>query len=74
MIVFLGAHGAFGEPPDIVLAGINRGPNVGRAILHSGTVGAALTAQRRACRRWPSRWLRPRPSTGIPPPRPPAAP
>ena len=45
MIVFLGAHGAFGEPPDIVLAGINRGPNVGRAILHSGTVGAALTAQ-----------------------------
>ena len=45
MIVFLGAHGAFGEPPDIVLAGINRGPNLGRAILHSGTVGAALTAQ-----------------------------
>jgi 5'-nucleotidase len=45
MIVFLGAHGAFREPPDIVLAGINRGPNVGRAILHSGTVGAALTAQ-----------------------------
>jgi 5'-nucleotidase len=45
MIVFLGSHSAFGEPPDIVLAGINRGPNVGRAILHSGTVGAALTAQ-----------------------------
>ena len=45
MIVFLGSHGAFGEPPDIVLAGINRGPNIGRAILHSGTVGAALTAQ-----------------------------
>jgi 5'/3'-nucleotidase len=45
MIVFLGAHGAFGEPPDVVLAGINRGPNLGRAILHSGTVGAALTAQ-----------------------------
>ena len=44
MIVFLGAHGAFGAPPDIVLAGINRGPNLGRAILHSGTVGAALTA------------------------------
>ena len=43
MIVFLGTHGAFGPPPDIVLAGINRGPNIGRAILHSGTVGAALT-------------------------------
>ena len=44
MIVLVGAHGAFGPPPDIVLAGINRGPNIGRAILHSGTVGAALTA------------------------------
>ena len=44
MIVFVGTHGAFGPPPDIVLAGINRGPNIGRAILHSGTVGAALTA------------------------------
>ena len=43
MIVFVGSHGAFGPPPDIVLAGINRGPNIGRAILHSGTVGAALT-------------------------------
>lgn len=44
LIVFVGSHGAFGPPPDIVLAGINRGPNTGRAILHSGTVGAALTA------------------------------
>ncbi len=44
MIVFVGSHGAFGEPPDIVLSGINRGPNIGRAILHSGTLGAALTA------------------------------
>jgi 5'-nucleotidase len=44
MIVFAGTHGAFGPPPDIVLAGINRGPNSGQAILHSGTVGAALTA------------------------------
>jgi len=43
MIVLLGTHGAFGPPPDIVLAGINRGPNIGRAVLHSGTVGAALT-------------------------------
>jgi 5'-nucleotidase len=27
-----------------VLSGINRGPNTGHAVLHSGTVGAALTA------------------------------
>jgi 5'-nucleotidase len=44
MIVFSGARGAFGDPPDIVLSGINHGPNTGAAILHSGTVGAALTA------------------------------
>ncbi len=37
--------GAFGEPPDIVVSGINTGLNTGRAILHSGTVGAALTAE-----------------------------
>jgi 5'-nucleotidase len=37
--------GAFGEPPDVVVSGINAGLNTGRAILHSGTVGAALTAQ-----------------------------
>jgi 5'-nucleotidase len=37
--------GAFGTPPDIVVSGINAGLNTGRAILHSGTVGAALTAQ-----------------------------
>jgi 5'-nucleotidase len=43
MIAFVGLHGGFGERPDIILSGINRGPNLGRAILHSGTVGAALT-------------------------------
>jgi 5'-nucleotidase len=37
--------GAFGDPPEIVVSGINSGCNTGRAILHSGTVGAALTAQ-----------------------------
>lgn len=36
--------GAFGPPPDLVLSGVNHGPNTGMAILHSGTVGAALTA------------------------------
>jgi 5'-nucleotidase len=36
--------GGFGPPPDVVVSGINPGPNTGRAVLHSGTVGAALTA------------------------------
>ncbi len=36
--------GAFGDPPEVVVSGINPGLNTGRAILHSGTVGAALTA------------------------------
>lgn len=43
LIALLAAHHAFGSAPDLVLSGINRGANVGRAILHSGTVGAALT-------------------------------
>lgn len=33
----------FGPAPELVLSGINRGANLGRAVLHSGTVGAALT-------------------------------
>ena len=37
--------GAFGDAPAVVVSGINPGCNSGRAILHSGTVGAALTAQ-----------------------------
>jgi 5'-nucleotidase len=37
---------AFGAPFDLVVAGINPGANVGRAVYHSGTVGAALTARR----------------------------
>ncbi len=37
--------GAFGDPPDIVVSGINAGLNTGHSILHSGTVGAVLTAQ-----------------------------
>lgn len=43
LITLLAAHGTFGTAPDLVLSGINRGANIGRAILHSGTVGAALT-------------------------------
>jgi 5'-nucleotidase len=37
--------GAFGDPPDVVVSGINTGLNTGHSILHSGTVGATLTAQ-----------------------------
>ncbi len=36
--------GGFGGPPDILVSGINAGANLGRAVLFSGTVGAALTA------------------------------
>lgn len=36
--------GGFGDRPDCVVSGINAGPNTGQAVLHSGTVGAALTA------------------------------
>lgn len=43
-IVRAATTGAFGESPDIVLSGVNLGPNTGQAVLHSGTVGAALTA------------------------------
>ena len=37
--------GLFGDPFDLVVAGINPGTNVGRSVYHSGTVGAALTAR-----------------------------
>jgi 5'-nucleotidase len=37
--------GAFGPRFDLVVAGINPGANVGRAVYHSGTVGACLTAR-----------------------------
>ncbi len=44
LIVLIACHDGFGARPDLVLSGVNRGANVGRAVLHSGTVGAALTA------------------------------
>jgi 5'-nucleotidase len=43
-IVVAALNGWFDPAPDLVLSGINHGANVGRAVLHSGTVGAALTA------------------------------
>ena len=43
-IARIAIRGGFGDPPDVVLSGINRGANTGRAIIHSGTVGAAMSA------------------------------
>jgi 5'-nucleotidase len=43
-IVLLALREAFGEVPTVVLSGINRGANAGAAVVHSGTVGATLTA------------------------------
>ena len=45
MIVIAALNGAFGAIPTAVASGVNAGVNIGRAILHSGTVGAALTGQ-----------------------------
>ena len=43
LAVFAANLGAFGPAPDLIVSGINPGLNTGRATLHSGTVGAALT-------------------------------
>lgn len=45
LCVMFARMGAFGEPFDLVVAGINPGANVGRSVYHSGTVGAAVTAR-----------------------------
>jgi len=42
-IVLLALREAFGDLPDLILSGINRGANAGAAVVHSGTVGATLT-------------------------------
>lgn len=42
--VYLACLGALGGRPDAVASGINPGANTGHLVLHSGTVGAALTA------------------------------
>jgi 5'-nucleotidase len=44
LAVMAACLGAFGSPPDLVVTGVNAGANTGHACLHSGTVGAALTA------------------------------
>jgi 5'-nucleotidase len=44
LMVTAACDGLLGAAPDAVVVGVNHGPNVGRTALHSGTVGAALTA------------------------------
>ena len=43
LCAILGALGSFDFQPDVLVSGINAGANVGRSVLHSGTVGAVLT-------------------------------
>ena len=43
LCAILGAINSFDFQPDIIISGINAGANVGRSVLHSGTVGAILT-------------------------------
>jgi 5'-nucleotidase len=43
LCAILGSLGTFDFTPDLILSGINAGANVGRSVLHSGTVGAILT-------------------------------
>jgi 5'-nucleotidase len=45
LAVMAAALGAFGDPFDVVVSGINAGINTGQSVIHSGTVGAALTAR-----------------------------
>ncbi len=45
LCVMFARLGAFGEQFDLVVSGINPGANVGRAVYHSGTIGAALTGR-----------------------------
>ena len=42
--VYAACLGGFGDPPELVASGVNPGANTGHLVLHSGTVGAALTA------------------------------
>ena len=40
--VFLALHHLLGEPPDLLVSGINTGPNMGDDVLYSGTVAGAM--------------------------------
>jgi len=43
LCTIIGGIGYLGERPTMVVSGINAGANVGRSVLHSGTIGAILT-------------------------------
>lgn len=45
LAVLAAGLGAFGRRPDLVVSGVNAGMNTGHSVVHSGTVGAALTAR-----------------------------
>ena len=45
LCVMFARLGAFGEPFDLIVSGINPGANVGRSVYHSGTIGATLTGR-----------------------------
>ncbi|MBN1163478.1 MAG: 5'/3'-nucleotidase SurE [Candidatus Krumholzibacteriota bacterium] len=40
--LLLGIHGILGYKPDLVVSGINHGPNMGEDVTYSGTVAAAI--------------------------------
>ncbi|HYA98305.1 MAG TPA: 5'/3'-nucleotidase SurE, partial [Methylomirabilota bacterium] len=42
--VIVALHKLLPEPPDMVISGINLGPNLGENVYYSGTVGAAREA------------------------------
>ena len=45
LCVFYARMGAFEFTPDLIVSGINPGANLGRAVYHSGTIGAVLTGR-----------------------------
>jgi 5'/3'-nucleotidase len=42
--VRIALHACYGDAPDFVFSGVNRGSNAGRTVLYSGTVGGAIEA------------------------------
>lgn len=42
--VYVALHHVLKEPPDLVVSGINHGPNLGNDVIYSGTVSAAMEA------------------------------
>lgn len=55
--VYLGVNALMRPRPDIVIAGINAGPNLGDDVIYSGTVAAAMEGVIWASPHWPCRWM-----------------